>query len=145
MPEVDEVVYHQEVISEIIRFIKKIKKYLVIATTVLILISLYVVYSTVKLIISSKYDELETMKLVGAKLSTIKLPIIFNGLITGLFAGLIAMGFFYLISNYVGGWLGAEKYFDVKNILYLVIALSTGPLLNLLVSIAALRKISLKI
>ena len=143
--EIDEVVYQQEFISEIIRIMDSLKKYLLIATTVLILISLYVVYSTVKLIISSKYDELETMKLVGAKLSTIKLPIIFNGLLTGLFAGVVAMGFFYVISKYVGGLLGAEKYFDVNNILYLVIALITGPLLNLLVSITALRKISLKI
>lgn len=145
IPEVDEVVYQQEFISEIIRFMDSFKKYLLIVTTILIIISLYVVYSTVKLIINSKYSELETMKLVGAKLSTIKLPIIFNGLITGLFAGLVAIIFFYFISKYVGGIFGAEKYFNVNNMMYLVIALCAGPLLNLLVSIIALRKISLKI
>lgn len=144
-PEFDEVVFQQEFISEILRFLESFNKYLLIATTVLILISVYVVYSTTKLIINSKYNELETMKLVGAKLSTIKLPIIFNGLITGLLAGIIATGFYYTISKYIGGLLGAEKYFDVNNLSYLLVALCTGPLLNLLVSIVALRKISLKI
>lgn len=144
-PEVDEVIYEQEFMTAIINFLDTFKKYLLIATTLLILISLYIVYSTVKLIIASKYNELETMKLVGAKLSTIKLPIIFNGLITGLLSGILAASFYYIIFKYAGSFSGIEKYFAVDNLYYLLIALCTGPVLNLFVSAIALRKISLKI
>ncbi|QQS34664.1 MAG: hypothetical protein IPM56_10355 [Ignavibacteriales bacterium] len=142
---VDEVVYQQEFISELIKYLDSFKKYLLLATAVLILISLYVVYSTIKLIISSKYSELETMKLVGAKLSTIKLPIIFNGLIVGLIAGILSAAFYFLVTRYAGGLISLEKYFDMNNVFYLAVAIGSGPLLNLLVSVIALRKISLKI
>ncbi len=145
IPEIDEVVYEQEFISAIINFLDTFKKYLLVITTLLILISLYIVYSTVKLIINSKYNELETMKLVGAKLSTIKLPIVFNGLITGLLSGLLAATFYYLIVMYAGSIPGLERYLRMNYWFYLIIVLCTGPLLNLIVSVIALRKISLKI
>jgi cell division transport system permease protein len=141
---VDDVVYQYKFASSILSFLEKAKKYIIVLTTILFLISIYIVYSTIKLVISLQQEELETMKLVGAKLSTIKIPVILNGIFIGFLAGLIALGVF----------LGVLKYFDnliffqtfVQSVKYYAFLLFLiGPVLCFLVSSFALRKINLKI
>jgi len=79
---VDEVVFKDSFVYRLLSYLEAGKNYLFITTAILILIAVYLVYSTIKLITNNRMKELETMKLVGAKLSTIKMPIILNGLIT---------------------------------------------------------------
>jgi len=142
---VDEVVYQHQFINKMLTQLNNIKQYIFIITAALVLISIYIVYSTMQLIINSKYDELDTMKLVGAKISTIKLPIILNGILIGIFAGLISLGLFYFLFHYFELFMGS---FGIKSFYkpyYLALIIGIGPLLSILVSVISLRKVNLKI
>ena len=90
----DEVIFRQDFYQKILNYIDQAKIYVFALTGLIFLVSLYLVYSTVRLILNSKYSELETMKFVGAKLSTIKMPIILNSALTGLLSGFIALGYY---------------------------------------------------
>ncbi len=142
---VDEVVFRHEFTYKILSYISKVKTYIFGATIILFLISLYIVYSTIKLITNSKYEELETMKLVGAKLSTIKMPIILNSIFVGLLAGFfVALGFF-LIYFYSKNNAYFALLFSSKDLIYLAGILIIGPFIGLMISLVSLRKINLKI
>jgi cell division transport system permease protein len=141
---VDEIVYQYDFADKILSFLDNIKKYVFIITAILLFISVYIVYSTVKLVVSLKQEELETMKLVGAKLSTIKMPVIINGTFIGFLSGLIALGIFLFAVSYFGNLITFQSFFDDAK-LYLLFMLLIGPLLGFLVSAFALRRINLRI
>lgn len=141
---VDEVVYQYEFADKIFSFIDSFKKYIFIITGILLLISIYIVYSTMRLVINLKEEALETMKLVGAKLSTIKMPVIINGIFIGFLAGIIALGIFILILNYFDNLVAFQNYIESAKI-YILILLLIGPVLGFIVSVFALRKINLKV
>jgi len=142
---VDEVIYQDRFVNKVLSFLDNIKKYIFMVTAALFLISIYIVYSTVKLIINSKYEELETMKLVGAKISTIKLPILLNGFLIGIFAGIISLSGFLLFINNFTDYVGSFKIFEINTLFYESILLVTGPLLGFLISLFSLRRLSIKI
>ncbi|MGA7837304.1 MAG: permease-like cell division protein FtsX [Ignavibacteriaceae bacterium] len=142
---VEEVSFQQEFVYKILSYVNEAKKYVFVITGILFLISLYVVFSTVKLIINSKYEEMETMKLVGAKLSTIKMPIILNGVLIGFFASIIALGLFLVMIHYFDTLLGVQSVRQFKDHTYLAGILLLGPFLGFIVSLFSLRKINLKI
>jgi cell division transport system permease protein len=142
---VDDVVFQQEFVYGILSQIDKVKKYIFVVTAILLFIAVYIVYSTIKLIIKSKYDELETMKLVGAKLSTIKMPIVLNGIIAGILAGIISLAVFYSLFYYFGNLIELKRFYNFNGGLYIVVALLIGPVIVSLVSLISLRKITLKI
>lgn len=142
---VEEVVYQHEFINKILTQINSVKKYIFIITAALVLISIYIVYSTMQLIINSKYEELDTMKLVGAKISTIKMPIILNGIFIGVFAGLISLCLFYFLFHYLDLFIGSFGIKDFYKPYYLLVIICVGPLISVLVSLVSLRKVNLKI
>lgn len=141
----DEVIFRQDFYQKILTYIDQAKIYVFMLTGLIFLVSLYLVYSTVKLIVSSKYSELETMKFVGAKLSTIKMPIILNSAITGLMAGSIALAIIWLLYYNVKEFLLTIDSVFPNKIEFIVILLALGPVIGILVTIISLRKISLKI
>lgn len=141
----DEVIFRQDFYQKILMYIDQAKIYVFGLTGLIFLVSLYLVYSTVRLILNSKYSELETMKFVGAKLSTIKMPIILNSAITGFLAGSIALAIVWLLYFYVKGFLLSIDNVIPNKIEFIVILLSLGPIIGILVTIISLRKISLKI
>ncbi|AFH49792.1 Cell division protein [Ignavibacterium album JCM 16511] len=143
---VTEVVSKMEFLQKVIAFSEKVKLYIFIFTGFMLLVSIYLVYSTVKLIMNSKYEELETMKLVGAKLSTIKLPIIFNIILIGLLSGTISI----LISFSVISYFNIDynlllKMTELDFRLFIVLILLIGPFIGSIVTTVALRKISLRV
>lgn len=143
---VTEVVSKMEFLQKLIAFSEKVKLYIFIFTGFMLLVSIYLVYSTVKLIMNSKYEELETMKLVGAKLSTIKLPIIFNIILIGLLSGAISMLVSFSVISYFNidyNLLLKMTGFDFR--LFIVLILLIGPFIGSIVTTVALRKISLRV
>jgi cell division transport system permease protein len=142
---VDEVIFRQDFYQKILSYIDQAKIYIFTLTGLIFLVSLYLVYSTVRLILNSKYSELETMKFVGAKLSTIKMPIILNSAITGLFAGLISFGVIWTVYIYVKGYIKSIDQVISNKFEFVIILLILGPVIGILVTILSLRKISLKI
>jgi len=141
----DEVIFRQDFYQKILSYIDQAKVYVFALTGLIFLVSLYLVYSTVRLILNSKYSELETMKFVGAKLSTIKMPIILNSAITGILSGLIALGIIWTLYFYVKEFLITIDSVIPNKIEFIVLLLALGPVIGILVTILSLRKISLKI
>jgi len=143
-PGVEEIIYEHEVLHKFVNTIIGIQKYIFIITVILFIISIYITYSTIRMVINLKQDELETMKLVGAKLSTIKMPIILNEIFTGLLASLLSYviikAFFFSISKYSSFIRLYEPPTGLLTIVFLI-----GPAISFVVSIIVLRKISLKI
>ncbi|MDR3611772.1 MAG: permease-like cell division protein FtsX [Ignavibacteriaceae bacterium] len=142
---VDEVVFKQEYVKKILTYLSTFKKYLFIITAILFLISVYIVYSTVKLVTELRLEEMETMKLVGAKLSTIKIPIILNGILIGFIASLISIIIFFLYITYIDKYINLLKIFNLRNEYYFIGVILLGPFIGFLVSIFSLKKITLKV
>lgn len=141
----DEVIFRQDFYQKILMYIDQAKVYVFGLTGLIFLVSLYLVYSTVRLILNSKYSELETMKFVGAKLSTIKMPIILNSAIIGLLAGLIALGIIWVLYIYAKEFLLSIDNIIPTKIEFIGLLLLLGPAIGIFVTILSLRKISLKI
>jgi len=142
---VDEVVFKDRFVYRLLSYLEAGKNYLFITTAILILIAVYLVYSTIKLITNNRMKELETMKLVGAKLSTIKMPIILNGLITGLLASIISIAVYYFISIQVEQYYLVNKFINANKYYYVATLLLIGPVLSFIVTVYSLRKLNLKI
>jgi len=145
LKDVDEVVFKEGFVYKLLSYIDAVKIYLFIMTALFSLIAVYLVYATIRLIINSRMIDFETMKLVGAKLSTIKVPVLLNGLIAGIISGVLAfliMRFFY---KYLSSVELFQSILDKNHFEYLIIIFVTGPVLVFLVSLFTLRKVSLKI
>jgi len=142
---VDEVVFKEGFIYKLLNYIDTVKVYLFILTLLVSIIALYLVYATIRLIINSRMIDFETMKLVGAKLSTIKVPVIVNGLLAGIFSGVLSYLIFLFFSKQLIVFKGLEMIFNRNMPEYLLIIFITGPVLVFIVSVVTLRKVSLKI
>jgi cell division transport system permease protein len=142
---VEDVVFQKDVVYRILEIISSVKAYVFASALVLVLISFYIVFSTNKLIINSKMVQIETMKLVGAKLSSIKIPVIMNGLLIGLLASGIDLGIFIFLLQMPGLKNTYLTFPFFQNLLiYLIISL-LGPVLGIFASYLASRNITLKI
>jgi cell division transport system permease protein len=141
----DDVVFRQDFYQRILSYIDKGKVYVFTLTGLIFLVSMYLVYSTVRLILNSKYSELETMKFVGAKLSTIKMPIILNSALAGLIAGITAFAISILLYHYASEYLFSLDQIIRNKDLFAAVLLCIGPLIGVFVTVVSLRKISLKI
>jgi cell division transport system permease protein len=142
---VDEVVFKNRFVYRLLNFLNSIKNYLIVITCCVFLIALYLVYTTIKLIMNSKSREFETMKLVGSRLSTIKIPVLLNGLFAGIFASVICTAVFYFVIGYLDLFKAILYILESNRIIYLSVLIFTGPLLGIAVTYFTLRKLSLKI
>lgn len=142
---VDEVVFREGFIYKMLSYIESIKFYLFILTILVSLVAVYLVYATIKLIINSRMIDFETMKLVGAKLSTIKIPVMLNGIIAGIISGIIAYFTFMFFRDQINLLASLRILIEQKLLTYYAIIFFTGPVLVFIVSVITLRKVSLKI
>lgn len=145
IPAVEEVVFKEGFIYKMLGYIESIKFYLFLLTILVSLIAIYLVYATIKLIINSRLIDFETMKLVGAKLSTIKIPVLLNGIIAGFISGVLVYSIFIFFREQVKVIESLGILINQKIVIYYAIIFLTGPMLVLVVSIITLRKVSLKI
>lgn len=142
---VDEVIFREGFIYKMLGYIESVKFYLFLLTILFSLIAIYLVYATIKLIINARLIDFETMKLVGAKLSTIKIPVLLNGVIAGLISSILTYFIFIFFKGQVTFIQSLGILITQKIVIYYCIIFLTGPLLVLIVSMITLRKISLKI
>ncbi|MBR5135306.1 MAG: permease-like cell division protein FtsX, partial [Clostridia bacterium] len=63
----------------------------------LLLVSLFIISNTIKLTVYSRRLEINIMKSVGATKSFIRLPFTVEGMVLGLFAGLLSFGVMYFV------------------------------------------------
>jgi cell division transport system permease protein len=142
---VDEVVFKEGFIYRLLNYIDTIKIYLFLLTILFSLVALYLVYATIRLIINSRMIDFETMKLVGAKLSTIKIPVMLNGIIAGIISGVLSYFVFIFFKEQLNIYEAFGRLITRNLFEYLLIVFLTGPLLVFIVSVITLRKVSLKI
>jgi len=127
---VEEVRYQGHLIKKIERTYARIMKYFPILAMVLIMVAVLVIYNTVKLSIFSRKDLINSLKLIGATKLFIQMPFIFEGLIDGFIATLIASplivgtinGINYMMNNFTS-W---NIQLSIAPILFLWLALLSG-------------------
>ena len=127
---VEEVRYQGHLIKKIERTYAKIMKYFPFMAMVFILIAVLVIYNTVKLSIFARKELINSLKLIGATKLFIQMPFIFEGLIDGFMASLIASplilvtvnGINYMINNFTS-W---NIQLSIAPILFLWLTLLSG-------------------
>ena len=127
---VEEVRYQGHLIKKIERTYAKIMKYFPFMAMVFILIAVLVIYNTVKLSIFSRKELINSLKLIGATKLFIQMPFIFEGLIDGFMASLIASplilvtvnGINYMMNNFTS-W---NIQLSIAPILFLWLTLLSG-------------------
>jgi len=127
---IEEVRYQGHLIKKIERTYARIMKYFPILSMVLIMVAVLVIYNTVKLSIFSRKDLINSLKLIGATKLFIQMPFIFEGLIDGFIASLIASplivgtinGINYMMNNFTS-W---NIQLSIAPILFLWLALLSG-------------------
>jgi len=144
MTGVEDVVYDYRTTLKLLDILNSSDIFIYVVSILLTLLSIYFVYSNNKLQILARTDQINSMKLVGAKLSTIKFPIIINGILLGIISSLICIILYNIIL------IVLTKIFisvTFTNILYLFnfLLFLLGVLFGFIGSILSVFKISLKI
>lgn len=128
---VEEVIYDYNLTFTILEFLKSMKIIIFVVTLLLITIAIYLLYSTSRIILHQKMEQYNTMKLVGAKLSTIKVPLLIYGLIVGLIAALLCTVLFYslviALKNYYPTFQ-FDNYINFINLSFVILGLILGPI-----------------
>ena len=127
---VEEVRYQGHLIKKIERSYAKIMKYFPFMAMVFVLVAVLVIYNTVKLSIFARKELINSLKLIGATKLFIQMPFIFEGLIDGFMASLIASplilvtvnGINYMINNFTS-W---NIQLSIAPILFLWLTLLSG-------------------
>ena len=120
---VEEVRYQGHLIKKIERTYAKIMKYFPFMAMVFILVAVLVIYNTVKLSIFARKDLINSLNLIGATKLFIQMPFIFEGLIDGFMASLIASPLILVTVNGIN--------YMMNNFTSLNIQLSIAPILFL--------------
>ena len=127
---VEQVRYQGHLIKKIERTYAKIMKYFPFMAMVFILVAVLVIYNTVKLSIFARKELINSLKLIGATKLFIQMPFIFEGLIDGFLASLIASplilvtvnGINYMMNNFTS-W---NIQLSIAPILFLWLTLLSG-------------------
>ncbi len=88
---VEEVTYDYQTILKIFKFLKILQFLFYPLSVLLTILSIYLVYSNNKLLIKQNQNLFNTMKLVGSKISSIRIPIVLNGVFIGLISSLLSV------------------------------------------------------
>ena len=98
MKGVTDVIYDYKTVLRILNLLKSFEYVIYFLSITLILLATYLVYSNNKIQMYGNRNHYLTMKLVGAKISTMKIPLILNGMIIGIISSLICVILFNVIS-----------------------------------------------
>lgn len=100
---VSAVEYQEKVVTELNDIYYKLSWFLIFFIGLLLLLSVVLISSTIRIALYAQRDTIRTMRMVGAKVSFIARPFIrrgfFYGLLGGLFASLLSVGFMWLFNN----------------------------------------------
>lgn len=86
-----DVVIDYNMAMTLLNFIESAKMIILTISIILLAVSIYLIYSSSKIYINFKLEQYNTMKLVGAKLSTLKIPLLIRGFIIGLISSILSL------------------------------------------------------
>lgn len=144
IPGIDEVVYDYDLTLKILDVVNSSKKIVYGLSLFLAVLSIYLVYSNNRLLLTSRITQYNTMKLVGAKLSTIKIPIFLNGILVGIISSLIVIGLYLIALRFIAKINISHKFLFEEYYLYAFL-LILGIILGFLGSWLSTLKVTLKI
>jgi cell division transport system permease protein len=103
--------------------------------------AIFLVANTIRLAIYAKRKIIQTMKLIGATRMFIRIPFVLEGLLQGLFGGLLAAAIVFLAFQYMGQFLSIQltDLVSVDQSTYGIIV-AVGCLLGILGSILSIRR-----
>lgn len=113
---IDKINYLQNktAIDRLTRIIDSSQKLSLVATLVLVIVSIIITLNTIRLAIYISKDEISVMQLVGASKNYIKGPFVITGIMYGALAGLLTLILFLPITYWLGGL--TENFFIGLNI-----------------------------
>ena len=131
-----------QTIAQVIRLAKGVRIVTIVILLLLIIISVSIIANTIKLTVHARRKEISIMKYVGATNSFIRWPFLVEGIIIGVFAGiisvcLIGIGYTYIANKMAGtdfmqiiGWklVGFKDMFNLILIVYLGLGVGIGAL-----------------
>lgn len=115
---VEEVTYDYQTILKIFKFLKILQFLFYPLSVLLIILSIYLVYSNNKLLIKQNQNLFNTMKLVGSKISSIRIPVVLNGVFIGFISSLLSVVILISISILLTALLNNIRF--TEQIIYLV-------------------------
>lgn len=142
IPGISDVDYENEFVIRLLRYLKSGQLIVYSVSAALILLSIYLVYVYSKLQFRASENLYRTMKLVGAKLRTLKLPILIYGFLIGAISGLLSLGFNLLIIMLIKYFIKNLDFPLVLNGIF-VISIGLGIILGLLGSYLSAKKINI--
>lgn len=98
IPGITDVIYDNDFVIKVLRYLRSGELIVYSFSILLIILSIYLVYTNSRIQIEANKNLYQTMKLVGAKLSTIKIPIIMYGILVGMISGIISSGVIYIVN-----------------------------------------------
>lgn len=103
--------------------------------------AIFLVANTIRLAIYAKRKIIQTMKLIGATRMFIRIPFVLEGLLQGLFGGLLAAAIVFLAFQYLGQFLSIQltELVSVDQATYGIIV-AMGCLLGILGSVLSIRR-----
>ena len=142
--EVNDIIYDYDFVSSLFNLIESFKTVIYTLSFILMIISIYLIFSTNKLVISSRKKYYDIMKLVGARLNSIKVPILIFGTLIGFIASLLSI----FLLNLLLFWLNKYIYdFNFTRVVLLInpIIIAAGCIFGFISSYVSSRMITLKI
>lgn len=141
---VEDVIYDFNILSKILKLNKPIKLIIFVIALLLNIFAVYFVYTINRHFIISRKTQYDTMKLVGAKLISIKMPLLIASMVIGIISSLIVISLFDFLIILINKYY--DKFIFTKMIyLFNLTVLIFGIFISSLSSYFAGRSISMKI
>ena len=93
---VEDVIYDFNILSKVLKLNKPIKLIILVISLLLNIFAIYFLYTINRHFIISRKNQYDTMKLVGAKLLSIKLPLLIASMVIGIISSIIVIALFDL-------------------------------------------------
>ncbi|TSC56022.1 MAG: cell division protein [Parcubacteria group bacterium Greene0714_21] len=137
----------QNVIQRMEELTKGIRLVVLIVSVGLAFIAVLVAFNTIRLTIYNSRDEIEVMRLVGASNSFIQGPFVVQGIVVGVFGGLLTFLFLFFLSWFAGprfesflSGFNLFEYFTSHVFLFLALEFGVGIGLGVVSSVVAIQK-----
>lgn len=140
---VTDVIYDYDFVIKLFNYLGSLQFLIYLFSAALVILSVYLVYTNSRLQIEANSQLYRTMKLVGAKLITLKIPIILYGVLIGIFSSLAALAIVYLLELLLTEILNNINFVKFINVIYLFILL-LGISLGLMGGFISSRRLSLQ-
>ena len=103
------------VIKQIINLAKGVKVVTAGILVLLVIISIAIISNTIKLTVYARRKEISIMKYVGATNSFIRWPFLVEGVIIGIFAGVLSVVLIGVAYTYIANWLATTSFLEMAN------------------------------